>query len=32
MKIEAAKDIRSHYGKLITTNGCRCDYSKINNI
>jgi len=29
MKIEAAKEICSHYGKLITTGDCQCDNSNL---
>lgn len=31
MKIEAAKEICSHYGKLFTTGGCRRDNSNLDN-
>jgi hypothetical protein len=31
MKIEAAKEICSHYGKLFTTGGCLCDNSNLDN-
>jgi hypothetical protein len=31
MKIEAAKEICSHYGKLFTTGGCRRNNSNLDN-